>query len=188
MFIFSFLLALLFFYNLACVLIYSITLFRSATVDSNLFSRYFGQCPVLTAEGRTHPVKNYFLEDIYEYINYNLASDAPAALRYETSAFDKVLKHFYSRMWLLFSYCFAALFYLISPNLWFDLCFFWNVPYCAYAHSNSVIMTMYTSLSTSFYSSVTLFGTWKRNKNWEQRRCPMGRLLGVLQIIYTHIS
>lgn len=61
----------------------------SATVDSNLFSRYFGQCPVLTAQGRTHPVTNYFLEDIYEYINYNLASDAPAALRYETSAIDK---------------------------------------------------------------------------------------------------
>ncbi|PNT42604.1 hypothetical protein POPTR_004G222900v4 [Populus trichocarpa] len=61
----------------------------SATVDSSLFSRYFGQCPVLTAQGRTHPVTNYFLEDIYEYINYNLASDAPAALRYETSAFDK---------------------------------------------------------------------------------------------------
>ncbi|KAJ6928032.1 DExH-box ATP-dependent RNA helicase DExH7 [Populus alba x Populus x berolinensis] len=61
----------------------------SATVDSNLFSRYFGQCPVLTAQGRTHPVTNYFLEDIYEYINYKLASDAPAALRYETSAIDK---------------------------------------------------------------------------------------------------
>uniref|UniRef100_A0A6N2M934 RNA helicase n=1 Tax=Salix viminalis TaxID=40686 RepID=A0A6N2M934_SALVM len=61
----------------------------SATVDSNLFSSYFGQCPVLTAEGRTHPVTNYFLEDIYECINYNLASDAPAALRYETSAINK---------------------------------------------------------------------------------------------------
>ncbi|PRQ35065.1 putative RNA helicase [Rosa chinensis] len=28
----------------------------SATVDSNLFSNYFGGCPVITAEGRTHPV------------------------------------------------------------------------------------------------------------------------------------
>lgn len=96
MLIFSFLLAHLFFYNLMCILLYSITLFRSATVDSNLFSSYFGQCPVLTAEGRTHPVTNYFLEDIYECINYNLASDAPAALRYETSAINKVLKHFCS--------------------------------------------------------------------------------------------
>jgi len=154
------------------------TLFRSATVDSSLFSRYFGQCPVLTAQGRTHPVTNYFLEDIYEYINYNLASDAPAALRYETSAFDKVLKHFYSRMWLLFSYCFAALFYLISPNLWFDLCFFWNVPYCAYAHSNSVIMTMYTSLSTSFLFICYSFWDLKKEQKLRAEEMPNGQVAG----------
>lgn len=61
-------------------------LLRSATVDSNLFSRYFGNCPVITAEGRTHPVKVHFLEDIYESLNYRLASDSPAAIRYETSS------------------------------------------------------------------------------------------------------
>ncbi|KAF2319938.1 hypothetical protein GH714_020738 [Hevea brasiliensis] len=34
----------------------------SATVDSTLFSSYFGHCPVLTAQGRTHPVTTYFLD------------------------------------------------------------------------------------------------------------------------------
>ncbi|KAJ0011203.1 hypothetical protein Pint_32995 [Pistacia integerrima] len=57
----------------------------SATVDSELFSRYFGHCPVITAQGRTHPVTTYFLEDIYESINYRLASDSPASIRHETS-------------------------------------------------------------------------------------------------------
>ncbi|KAL8151665.1 hypothetical protein V2J09_021473 [Rumex salicifolius] len=57
----------------------------SATVDAGLFSRYFGVCPVITAEGRTHPVSTYFLEDIYERINYRLASDSPNYLRFDTS-------------------------------------------------------------------------------------------------------
>ncbi|KAG4929113.1 hypothetical protein JHK82_046172 [Glycine max] len=52
----------------------------SATVDSSLFSRYFNNCPVVTAEGRTHPVTTYFLEDIYDQIEYRLASDSPASL------------------------------------------------------------------------------------------------------------
>lgn len=57
----------------------------SATVDSSLFSRYFGHCPVITALGRTHPVTTYFLEDIYESINYHLPSDSPASLTSESS-------------------------------------------------------------------------------------------------------
>ncbi|KAJ4833074.1 hypothetical protein Tsubulata_001048 [Turnera subulata] len=61
----------------------------SATVDSNLFSRYFGHCPVLVAQGRTHPVTTYFLENIYDSINYLLPSDSPAALRYQASKIDK---------------------------------------------------------------------------------------------------
>ncbi|XP_059313551.1 DExH-box ATP-dependent RNA helicase DExH7, chloroplastic isoform X2 [Lycium ferocissimum] len=61
----------------------------SATVDSHLFSHYFGDCPVLTAQGRTHPVSTYFLEDIYESINYRLASDSPASLSYGTSTREK---------------------------------------------------------------------------------------------------
>ncbi|KAL1539169.1 RNA helicase [Salvia divinorum] len=52
----------------------------SATVDSHLFSQYFGNCPVVTAQGRTHPVSTQFLEDIYEILNYRLASDSPASI------------------------------------------------------------------------------------------------------------
>ncbi|KAI3497504.1 hypothetical protein L1887_40163 [Cichorium endivia] len=53
----------------------------SATVDSQLFSHYFNNCPVIHAQGRTHPVTTYFLEDIHESINYKLASDSLASLR-----------------------------------------------------------------------------------------------------------
>jgi ATP-dependent RNA helicase DHX29 len=62
----------------------------SATVDADLFSRYFGHCPVITAQGRTHPVTTHFLEEIYESINYLLAPDSPAALRSDTSIKDKL--------------------------------------------------------------------------------------------------
>ncbi|KAH9625552.1 hypothetical protein KSS87_023449, partial [Heliosperma pusillum] len=56
----------------------------SATVDSSLFSKYFGDCPVITAEGRTHPVSTYYLEDVYENIQYRLPTDSPAYLGFET--------------------------------------------------------------------------------------------------------
>ncbi|XAR56314.1 RNA helicase [Bertholletia excelsa] len=61
----------------------------SATVDSDLFSRYFGCCPVITAQGRTHPVSTLFVEDIHENINYRLASDSPAYLRDDPSSREK---------------------------------------------------------------------------------------------------
>ncbi|KAL1204479.1 DExH-box ATP-dependent RNA helicase DExH7 [Cardamine amara subsp. amara] len=62
----------------------------SATVDADLFSRYFAHCPVITAQGRTHPVTTHFLEEIYERINYLLAPDSPAALRSDSSIKDKL--------------------------------------------------------------------------------------------------
>lgn len=61
----------------------------SATVDSHLFSHYFGDCPVITAKGRTHPVSTYFLEDIYEQLDYRLASDSPASINNETFSNEK---------------------------------------------------------------------------------------------------
>ncbi|CAE5962521.1 unnamed protein product [Arabidopsis arenosa] len=61
----------------------------SATVDAHQFSRYFGQCPIITAQGRTHPVTTYFLEDIYERTKYLLASDSPAALSSDASISDE---------------------------------------------------------------------------------------------------
>lgn len=68
--------------------------FRSATVDANLFSKYFAHCPVITAQGRTHPVTTHFLEEIYERTRYLLAPDSPAALRSDSSIKDKVSKLF----------------------------------------------------------------------------------------------
>lgn len=37
-----------------------------------------------------HPVTTCFLEDIYESTGYHLASDSPAAIRYEVSSGKKV--------------------------------------------------------------------------------------------------
>uniref|UniRef100_A0A0E0P9C1 Probable ATP-dependent RNA helicase spindle-E n=1 Tax=Oryza rufipogon TaxID=4529 RepID=A0A0E0P9C1_ORYRU len=54
----------------------------SATVDSSLFARYFGDCPVINVEGRTHPVSSHFLEDVYEKMEYCLALDSPASGAY----------------------------------------------------------------------------------------------------------
>ena len=42
----------------------------SATLDSDMFARYYGGCPVLTAGGRTFPVEQHFLEDAYELTGY----------------------------------------------------------------------------------------------------------------------
>lgn len=53
----------------------------SATLDSNLFARYYGDCPVLVAGGRIFPVEHVFLEDAYEMTGYRLDADSPAALR-----------------------------------------------------------------------------------------------------------
>ncbi|KAF8762551.1 hypothetical protein HU200_009326 [Digitaria exilis] len=54
----------------------------SATVDSSLFARYFGECPVISVEGRTHPVSTHFLEDVYEKMEYCLALDSPVSGAY----------------------------------------------------------------------------------------------------------
>ncbi|CAA7028259.1 unnamed protein product [Microthlaspi erraticum] len=62
----------------------------SATVDADLFSGYFAHCPVITAQGRTHPVTTHFLEEIYERTSYLLAPDSPAALRSDSSIKDKL--------------------------------------------------------------------------------------------------
>ena len=38
----------------------------SATLDSDMFARYYSSCSVLTAGGRTYPVEQHYLEDAYE--------------------------------------------------------------------------------------------------------------------------
>lgn len=42
----------------------------SATIDTTLFSKYYGNCPVIEIPGRAFPVKQYFLEDIIELTNF----------------------------------------------------------------------------------------------------------------------
>ena len=50
----------------------------SATLDSGLFARYYGDCPVLAAGGRTFPVEHAFLEDAYQLTG--CATTPPQAL------------------------------------------------------------------------------------------------------------
>lgn len=42
----------------------------SATIDTTLFSDYFGKCPVVEIPGRAHPVTQLFLEDCIEMTNF----------------------------------------------------------------------------------------------------------------------
>ncbi|KAI8423074.1 hypothetical protein MSG28_014159 [Choristoneura fumiferana] len=42
----------------------------SATVDTTLFTNYFGNCPVIEVPGRTFPVRQYFLEDCIELTKF----------------------------------------------------------------------------------------------------------------------
>lgn len=88
------------FYCLFC-LILQVHNVRSATVDSNLFSRYFGDCPVITAKGRTYPVSTFFLEDVYEKTYYHLPSDSPACLGFKTFGHEVV---FSSNLFVSFSF------------------------------------------------------------------------------------
>ena len=63
----------------------------SATIDTSLFSRYYGDCPIIEVEGKTHPVQGrergggrergrrdilsilseYFLEDAIQMVSFN---------------------------------------------------------------------------------------------------------------------
>lgn len=42
----------------------------SATIDTTLFSNYYGQCPVIEIAGRAHPVTQIFLEDCIEMTKF----------------------------------------------------------------------------------------------------------------------
>lgn len=43
----------------------------SATVQTEIFSQYFGGCPVLKLEGRAFPVQEHYLEDILKLLKVN---------------------------------------------------------------------------------------------------------------------
>lgn len=42
----------------------------SATIDTSMFSDYFGNCPIIEVPGRAFPVKQYFLEDAIELVRF----------------------------------------------------------------------------------------------------------------------
>ncbi|VDO94441.1 unnamed protein product [Heligmosomoides polygyrus] len=42
----------------------------SATIDTKMFIEFFGGCPVIEMEGRTFPVKHFFLEDVVTMLKY----------------------------------------------------------------------------------------------------------------------
>ncbi|KAG6452028.1 hypothetical protein O3G_MSEX007431 [Manduca sexta] len=42
----------------------------SATMDTQIFSRYFNNCPVVTIPGRLHEVQLYYLEDVLKITQY----------------------------------------------------------------------------------------------------------------------
>lgn len=39
----------------------------SATLNADLFSQYFGGCPVIDIPGKTFPVTQFFMEDAIEF-------------------------------------------------------------------------------------------------------------------------
>ncbi|XP_054157981.1 ATP-dependent RNA helicase A protein-like [Oppia nitens] len=42
----------------------------SATIDTTIFQKYFGNCPVLEIPGQSHPVQEFFLEDCVEMLEF----------------------------------------------------------------------------------------------------------------------
>ncbi|XGW21685.1 hypothetical protein V3C99_004562 [Haemonchus contortus] len=42
----------------------------SATIDTKMFIDFFGGCPIIEMEGRTFPVKHFFLEDVITMLKY----------------------------------------------------------------------------------------------------------------------
>ena len=42
----------------------------STTIDTSLFSQYFGNCPIVEVPGRAFPVQEYFLEDCVQMTNF----------------------------------------------------------------------------------------------------------------------
>jgi ATP-dependent RNA helicase A len=42
----------------------------SATIDTTLFSAYFGNCPIVEVEGSAFPEQEYFLEDCIQMTHF----------------------------------------------------------------------------------------------------------------------
>ena len=53
----------------------------SATLDSNLFSKFFDHAPVIKVPGRTFPVANYYLEDLIDATGHIIEEGSRYAFR-----------------------------------------------------------------------------------------------------------
>ncbi|XP_019623182.1 PREDICTED: putative ATP-dependent RNA helicase DHX57 isoform X1 [Branchiostoma belcheri] len=51
----------------------------SATLNADLFSMYFGNCPVIEIPGKIFPVDQYFLEDAIDFTSYVIEENSPYA-------------------------------------------------------------------------------------------------------------
>ncbi|XP_071961739.1 putative ATP-dependent RNA helicase DHX57 [Antedon mediterranea] len=62
----------------------------SATLNAELFSNYFGGCPVIDIPGKTFPVQQYFLEDAIEFTRFvveeNSAYSRPVKRKAQTTS------------------------------------------------------------------------------------------------------
>eukprot|EP00934_Nitzschia_sp_Nitz4_P009465 Nitzschia sp. Nitz4//scaffold4_size323378//311970//317685//NITZ4_000719-RA/size323378-snap-gene-0.432-mRNA-1//1//CDS//3329553576//9455//frame0 len=64
----------------------------SATLNSDAFSRYFAQCPVVSIPGRAHPVKENRLEDILEFTGYQVQEHSDYARKTDNDKPPKISK------------------------------------------------------------------------------------------------
>lgn len=64
----------------------------SATLNSDAFSTYFLNCPVVSIPGRAHPVKEFRLEDVLEMTNYLVEEGSDFALKISDSRPPKYSK------------------------------------------------------------------------------------------------
>ncbi|XP_038222774.1 ATP-dependent DNA/RNA helicase DHX36-like [Zerene cesonia] len=49
----------------------------SATLDADVLSKYFDDCPVVHIEGLAYPVEDVYLEDVLKFTNFKLEEDNP---------------------------------------------------------------------------------------------------------------
>ena len=62
----------------------------SATINAEIFSHYFHQCPVLVVPGMTFPVKNLYLEDILTQTEYRIRPQTTKRFRDKSGAAEDV--------------------------------------------------------------------------------------------------
>ncbi|XP_055390609.1 dosage compensation regulator [Condylostylus longicornis] len=65
----------------------------SATIDTTLFSEYFGKCPVLEVPGRTFPVQQFFLEDCIELTKFVPTAESRKRKREEEKEEDSTVEN-----------------------------------------------------------------------------------------------